>query len=228
LNYYNYFSEIEETFARRRGRNLMVSPLDWTLIESWQKRGVPLHVVLRGIEKVFDSADSQPHRKRAIKSISYCKEEIEVQYAEWLDRQIGKSNGETTKEVEQQNGFFTRETVVEHLENSISALKECKNKAFCESFRSAVKKLEDLKTNLNDDFERAEEVLIGIENFLAGELKLHTDSAHLNRIKQDVEKNLSRYRSKMDKEIYEKTFDLMLLKKLREEAEIPRLSLFSL
>lgn len=228
MNYYNYFSEIEETFARRRGRNLMVSPLDWTLIESWQKRGVPLHVVLRGIEKVFDSADSQPHRKRAIKSISYCKEEIEAQYAEWLDRQIGKSNGAATAGIEQQNGFFTRETIVEHLENSISALRECKNKAFCQSFRNAVRQLEDLKTNLTDDFEKAEEVLTDIENFLDVELKLRTDSAHLNRIKQDVEKNLSQYRNKMDKEVYEKTFDLMLLKKLREEAEIPRLSLFSL
>jgi hypothetical protein len=81
---------------------------------------------------------------------------------------------------------------------------------------------------LTDDFEKAEEVLTDIENFLDVELKLRTDSAHLNRIKQDVEKNLSQYRNKMDKEVYEKTFDLMLLKKLREEAEIPRLSLFSL
>ena len=206
----------------------MVSPLDWTLIESWQKRGVPLHIVLRGIEKVFDSADSQPNRTRAIKSISYCKDEIEAQYAEWLDRQIGKSNGAKAAEVEQQNGFLTRETIVEHLENSIAALRECKNKAYCESFRIAINKLEELKTNLSDDYERAEEVLIGIENFLDGELKLRTDSAHLKLMKHDVEIDLSQYRSKMDKQAYEKTFDLMLLKKLRETAEIPRLSLFSL
>ena len=228
LNYYNYFTEIEELFVRRRGRNLMLSPLDWALIEQWQDRGVPLHVVLSSIEKVFDGVDQQPNRQRAIKSISYCKEEIEAQYAEWLDRQVGKSAGAPLSEVGQKNGFFTRETVSDHLENSISALRECKNKRFCESFRSAAERLEELKTNLTDDFERAEEILTGIENFLDGELKLRTHSEHLNRLKQDVEKHLSAYRNKMDREVYDKTFDLMLLKKLREEAEIPRLSLFSL
>ena len=42
MNYFNYFSEIEELFIRRRGRNLLLSPLDWALIESWQEREVPL------------------------------------------------------------------------------------------------------------------------------------------------------------------------------------------
>ncbi len=31
-----------------------------------------------------------------------------------------------------------------------------------------------------------------------------------------------------EREVYERTFDLMLLKRLREQAEIPRLSLFNL
>ncbi len=69
LNYYNYFTEIEETFIRRRGKNLLLSPLDWALIEAWQEREVPLHIVLRGIEKVFDLIDKQPHRKRTVKSL---------------------------------------------------------------------------------------------------------------------------------------------------------------
>jgi hypothetical protein len=84
--------------------------------------------------KVFDSADSQSHRKRAIKSISYCKEEIEAQYAEWLDRQIGKSNGAATAGIEQQNGFFTRETIVEHLENQFPRCANAKIKRFARVF----------------------------------------------------------------------------------------------
>ena len=48
LNYFSYFSEIEDTFVRRRGKHLMLSPMDWALIESWKERGVPLHVALRG------------------------------------------------------------------------------------------------------------------------------------------------------------------------------------
>ena len=89
LNYYNYFTEIEETFIRRRGKNLLLSPLDWALIEAWQEREVPLHIILRGIERVFDTIDKQPTRKRSVKSLFYCKEEIEAQYAEWLESQVG-------------------------------------------------------------------------------------------------------------------------------------------
>jgi len=89
LNYYNYFTEIEETFVKRRGKSLLLSPLDWALIESWQEREVPLSIVLRAIEKVFDTVDAQPNRKRSIKSIAYCKEEVEAQFAEWLETQTG-------------------------------------------------------------------------------------------------------------------------------------------
>ncbi len=228
MNYYNYFTEIEETFVRRRGRNLLLSPLDWSLIEAWQERGVPLHIILRGIEKVFDGVDQQPNRKRTIKSLSYCKEEVEAQYSEWLERQIGKQSSANDSGNEQKNSFFTRESVIEHLENSIFALENSDKINLRESFRQAIARLEELKRNLTDDFDAAEDILTEIENFLDEQLKQNADPAHLNSIKRDVEEHLSAYRNKMEKDVYEKTFDLMLLKKLREEAEIPRLSLFSL
>src|ERR1044071_2584148 len=88
LNYFNYFTEIEDAFIRRRGKHLLLSPMDWALIESWKEMGVPLHVALRGIEKAFDSYESRP-RKRSVKSLMYCQEEVEAQYAEWMESQAG-------------------------------------------------------------------------------------------------------------------------------------------
>src|SRR5215471_21340802 len=84
LNYFSYFSEIEDTFVRRRAKHLMLSPMDWALIESWKERGVPLHVALRGIEHAFDSYDAKK-QKRTVKTLLYCQEEVEAQYAEWLE-----------------------------------------------------------------------------------------------------------------------------------------------
>jgi len=34
LNYFNYFTEIEERFQQRRGTLLLLSTLDWALIET--------------------------------------------------------------------------------------------------------------------------------------------------------------------------------------------------
>jgi hypothetical protein len=62
--------------------------MDWALIESWKEMGVPLHVALRGIEQSFDSYEAKP-RRRSVKSLLYCQEEVEAQYAEWRESQTG-------------------------------------------------------------------------------------------------------------------------------------------
>ncbi len=41
VNTYGYFTEIEEYFWKKRGAHLLVSPLDWAIMESWQKAGIP-------------------------------------------------------------------------------------------------------------------------------------------------------------------------------------------
>ena len=88
MNYFNYFTEIEDAFVRRRGRHLLLSPMDWALIESWKEMGVPLHVALRGIEQAFDSFEAKP-RRRSVKSLLYCQEEVEAQFGEWRESQTG-------------------------------------------------------------------------------------------------------------------------------------------
>src|SRR5713101_2641720 len=114
LNYFNYFTEIEDTFVRRRARHLFLSPMDWALIESWKQMGIPLHIVLRGIEKAFDSWESKP-RKRTVKSLLYCQEEVEAQYAEWVESRVGANDGAgnvTAAEAEDPSQPFSRAAVV--------------------------------------------------------------------------------------------------------------------
>jgi hypothetical protein len=49
-NYFNYYTEIEQHFCRRRGTLLTVSTLDWALMTTWKEVGIPLEAVLRGID----------------------------------------------------------------------------------------------------------------------------------------------------------------------------------
>ena len=55
FNYFNYFTEIEEYFWRKRGAHLLVSPLDWAILETWQKADIPVNVVQKGIDRAFES-----------------------------------------------------------------------------------------------------------------------------------------------------------------------------
>ena len=114
MNYFSYFSEIEDTFVRRRGKHLMLSPMDWALIESWKERGVPLHVALRGIEHAFDSHDAKK-QKRTVKTLLYCVEEVEAQYAEWLESRVG-SHEPAEAEASNDKTPFPRAAVLQHLD----------------------------------------------------------------------------------------------------------------
>src|SRR4051812_34222845 len=120
MNYFYYFTEIEDTFIRRRGRHLHLSPLDWSLMESWKEMGVPLHVALRGIEHAFDSYEAKP-RKRSVKSLFYCQEEVEAQFAEWREAQVGApaaegQNGAPGLEEAPDDSHlpFSRASILEH------------------------------------------------------------------------------------------------------------------
>lgn len=228
LNYYNYFTEIEETFIRRRGKNLMLSPLDWALMESWQEREVPLHIVLRGIEKVFDTADKQTARKRSVKSLTYCKEEIEAQYSEWLESQIGSNGtGEIAGETSADTSLFSDNAVKTHLEKVSGELKIAAEQAsgdLLETLERVSSRLAELEKFVEPS-EKLEESLDKLDALIDASL---LQSPAADDSKREIERQLAEYKSKMDADAYSRTFDLMLLKKLRETADIPRLSLFYL
>ncbi len=78
FNYFNYFTEIEDYFWRKRGAHLLVSPLDWAIVETWQKAGIPLNAVLTGIDRAFESWSRSRRAAggRQLKSLAYCVDAV--------------------------------------------------------------------------------------------------------------------------------------------------------
>lgn len=235
MNYFNYFSEIEETFIRRRGRNLLLSPLDWALIESWQEREIPLHIVVRAIENVFDAHDKKPKNSRPIKSLFYCKDEIESQYAGWLAMQSGKSKIESSEpEVRisenTENTLFSDETIVAHINKITDELNAAKKNAdgrlseVLEKILSRVAEFQKSPVNA----EKLEGELEDLDKRLDAFLLKFTDAETLSKMKAETTKQVARYKNQMEVDVYQRTFDLMLLKRLRERHKIPYFSLFYL
>lgn len=230
MNYFNYFTEIEETFIRRRGRNLLLSPLDWALIENWQEREIPLQIILRAIETVFDGVEKQPNRKRTIKSLSYCKEEVEAQFSEWAEMQTGKAVGNSESEVTFQNSnneLFSDETIENHFVKVMSEIENAKAKSSVElqeTFERVLSRLSELQKD-TPTAEKLEESLEKLDS-LIDETLLNSGGEKIIGLKKEIEKNLASYKAKMETDVYQRTFDLMLTKRLREEEKIPRLSLF--
>ena len=96
-NYFNYFTEIEERFQQRRGSLLMLSTLDWALIETWREAGVPLEAVLRGIDNAFDKHDAKalrsPSRSRKVNGLAWCAQSVMEATEQAMEALIGATPG---------------------------------------------------------------------------------------------------------------------------------------
>ena len=223
MNYFNYFTEVEDTFIRRRGKNLFLSPIDWALIEAWQDRGIPMHIVIRAIESVFDVFDQQPPGTRTIKSLFYCREEVESQFTEWSRSQAGSHGDAVTEESE-----YAVDEIRKHISGAIAKLNTIANPNLAEEIARAVARLEQLNTDLSDNPEIVDGTLSDIEKLLERAMLTNWDRVHLKFIESQTAAALKQYKAEMDAAAYKNTFDLMLIKRLREEAGIPRLGLYYL
>lgn len=206
---------------------------------------VPLHVALRGIEKAFDSWESKP-RKRSIKSLLYCQEEVEAQFAEWREARVGAADqpndeAENTSQPANKSDSapFSRTAILEHLQRGRSSLLEIsahRKKVNEDDFSDALDRAVALLSELEHDFaaaplpeaQKLEQSLSGVERLLSDAMRSAAGSERITALDTEVKEQLKPYRKHMEAAVYQKTFDNLLLKRLREQFGVPRLSLFYL
>ena len=227
VNYSPYFSEIEDAFTRCRGKHLFLGPLDWALMESWQTRGIPLHVVLRSIEEVFVKHKSAA-RRRGISSLRYCQNEVEEQFERYVKSRVGARDktGETKP-----TDPFSKDAVFAHLQAVSEKLLRAENNA-PESLRLAIGKACGTMMTWGMDFSHngnvreLEEALTKIDEDLRGAIHVAATSDQVMECRERVEAALAGYARNMSDDAYQQTFSSLLNKHLRDHFAIPRLSLF--
>lgn len=77
--------EVERAFVARRGGASVVSPADWQLILDWERRGVPLPVVVEGIRRAFDRRAAASGRL----GLRACARSVEAAFADYRRRRAG-------------------------------------------------------------------------------------------------------------------------------------------
>lgn len=196
-------------------------------METWKQQGIPLHIVLRGVERSFDSYESRP-RKRTVKTLLYCQEEVEAQYAEWMEARVGAS--EHDDGVESDATPFSAPAIREHLDRCHSTLVKLsalrKQDELSEALVRAAGLLKEIQDDLVFDTRRLEDSLTGLERMLNEAMMAVVTSTDLDTLKKEIKDQLKPYRSQMETPAYNQTFDNLLLKRVREQFAVPRLSLF--
>jgi hypothetical protein len=238
MNYFNYFTEIEEEFVKRRGSHMLVSPLDWTLIETWKQRGIPLHIVLRGINSSFDGYDQRLSRGRKVNSLFFCQQEVEAMFQEYAESRVGAAHKAGNGAPQQRNSDsqFSPAAVIEFLKGQCEALWRLEAKHAGPTLREAFSRASERLSQIIEDMEMSglvspellEMDLIMIEEAVLDGLKEHAGGEKLGRLRKEADDKLRRYKQSMEREVYEQTVGNFVAQRLREMHEVPRLSLFYL
>jgi hypothetical protein len=129
MNYFHYFSEIEDRFSRRRGSILLLNTLDWALIESWREAGIPLEAVLRGIDTAFDKHDAKVAagkargRSQKVNGLAWCAQAV-LQAAEEM---VEASTGLAPAQPAPRDSGFEPQRVAAFLDRNANTLESATN-----------------------------------------------------------------------------------------------------
>jgi hypothetical protein len=203
LNYFNYFTEIERFFQSKRRSFTLLSSLDWVLMETWLEQGIPLDNVLKGIDRAF----ANPNRKREIGSLAYCVRSVEKVCEEQKDMTV-----ETPKlpdfDPSEVNAYVQKlAEIVDQFDTGIA---------------------ESIRAIDTTELRTAEQTLSALEEKLIARLKVSADDKTMIALKRDVDSELNPYRSTMTTAQLAMLEQQMWRRKLLENFEVPRLSLFYL
>jgi ABC-type transporter Mla subunit MlaD len=222
MNYFAYFSEIEEHFSRRRGSILLLNTLDWALIETWREAGIPLEAVLRGIDAAFDKYEARSHKAggkiRKVNGLAWCAQAV-LQAAEEL---VEASTGLAPVKAQQDAGFEGAR-VAAFLERNAAAVEGA-------GFSETAARLRELAASMRGPspmaLDELDRVLTVLEEKLLLALQAAASEAELVALKAEAERALAPYRAKIGAVQLRQIHAQFLHKRLLEARGLPRLSLF--
>jgi len=229
-NYFNYFTEVEEHFQRRRGAGLLLSTLDWALIETWKDAGVPLEAVLRGIDDAFDKYDRRRSKSQKVNSLAYCAQAVLAAVEGMQEAAVG-----APPPAAEQGGFdaptvaaYLRRNAAE-IERRVADLPPPAQAVGQQTARSLGEMADEVAAmppataRAMEDLERR---LTVMEERLFAALTAAASNDELLAVRAEADRELAPYRSKMPAAQIEQLHKQYANKRLLERHRLPRLSLF--
>jgi hypothetical protein len=227
-NYFNYFTEVEERYQKRRGTGLLLSTIDWALIETWKDAGIPLEAVLRGIDSTFDKYDRRPAKTKKINSLAYCSQEVLAAAEEMKEAAVGAAREEPAA-----SAGLEAEAIARFFRQNAEKLRRAgPMPGVTLVAEECAATLTDLAAALGSSpplrLEDMERRLTVLEEKLVSALTLAATENELFELRAEADREIAPYRSKMPGAQIQQLQKQFIHKRLFEKAKIPRLSLFYL
>jgi hypothetical protein len=235
-NYFSYFTEIEEHYLQRRGSGLLLSTLDWALIETWKDAGIPLEAVLRGIDAAFDRYDQRPARTKKVNSLAYCSQEVLAAAEDMKEAAVGTAVAEPSAKRRAGQGFEA-EVVATFLRRNANLLEIAKlpqgggvstQSVALDAARTLRQLADDAEQKPTTRMEDLERRLTVLEEKLFAALLASSPDEDVVAVRAEADRDISPYRRKMSGAQIEQLHHQYVHKRLLEKYHLPRLSLFYL
>ena len=235
-NYFNYFTEIEEHFLRRRGGGLLLSTLDWALIETWKEDGIPLEAALRGIDSAFDRYDQRPSQTQKVNSLAYCSQAVLAAAEDMKEAAVGAAADPATPAKSSQVQGLEPDAIAIFLRRNADLVAAAKlPQSGGVSAQTVAQEAAQSLRNLAEDIvsgkpaarlEDLERRLTVLEDKLFAALLAATPDEEIVTVRAEADRDLVPYRRKMPAAQIAQLHKQYVHKRLLEKYRLPRLSLF--
>ena len=234
MNYFEYFSEIEEHFVARRGSALLLSPLDWALIETWREAGVPLAAVLRGIDAAFDKYEarkSKSHGRVAkVNGLAWCAQAVMEAAGEMSEASMGSEPLQTSKA---DTGFESMR-VAAHLDANGAQMQRAAAAHAAPLLRGPMGEAavrlctlaDEVRAGAHPALDALDRHLTVLEERLHAALMAHLPEAELLAVREAADRELAPLRARLGAVQGRQVREGLVLRRLFEAHGLPRLSLF--
>ena len=201
-----YYQRIARHFLAWRGAPFFLSAKDLALISAWEEAGLPLPVVLEGIDKAFEN-----HRLRRLKadkilSLSFCSGQVSKAFEQYRDRKVGSGSKIASREDKRRRVQSEIERFLAHVPPEVLFLEDL--------FREARQKL------AGPDF--ADEEMEDLDEKIDGQLLARAG----HEDKDGVKKEILAEGGRLAGDELARVRDIKVVRRLRERFKIPHFSLF--
>ncbi|MFB0566411.1 MAG: hypothetical protein ACETWK_12145 [Candidatus Aminicenantaceae bacterium] len=203
-----YFQLIAQSFLKERGAPFFLSSKDLDLISTWENLGIPLQVVLEGIERTFESYRTKKGARRRVRTLGFCNHHVLRAFEQYRERKIGSHGGR-----------YGRDDKIKRIESEVQR--------FLKDIPSNLSYLEEiyfraLKMLSRGDVKDKDEELERIEEETEELLFQHCPQEEKEKLKREI---LEEYPLRGEEELLS-LLKIKVGKFLREKHEIPYISFF--
>jgi hypothetical protein len=200
----HYFRSIARCFFENRGSPFFLSPRELDIISEWEKKEIPLRVVLDGIKRTFDDTKRKRGGRKQIRSLLFCKRKVMQTFQQHKERRVGaqspvKKKDDKAKRIQEEINNF--------LKRSPQRLKK-----IVEVYRFTERLLSEGKVD-EDQFEKIESE---IEDLLV--------TSALKDEKDLIKKEAKLEYKMVNEEEFDRVVRVKLIKHLRDKFQIPHIS----